>query len=335
MSTPSWLGLRVALLVIVGALSACETVPSTPPADGSVDLPGVDLAIDTGVDAAAPDVEIVSDQAAPDIEPDQSLGGEIMALTYNVAGLPFGVSKSDPDKNTPLISPLLNPYDLVLMQEDFSYTKQLSSAANHPYKTTPAVPPAGKLVNDGLTMFSNFPFSNFNRQMWIKCFGIIDHGSDCLSAKGFSVAEVELAKGVTVDVYNLHMDAGSDVPDYDARVAQVDQLLKEIASRSAGRAVIVAGDTNLKFNKPGIDNEGLLDKLLKSGGLTDACRALSCAEDGRIDRIFYRSSSQLELEALSWAVDSGFVDKDGKDLSDHKAVGVRISWKVVAPGGSG
>lgn len=252
---------------------------------------------------------------------------EIMTLTYNVAGLPFGVSKSDPEKNTPLISPLLNSYDLVLIQEDFSYTTQLSSEADHPYKTTPAVPPTGTFVNDGLTMFSNFPFSDLERHKWVECYGHGDHGSDCLSAKGFSVAEVELSQGVTVEVYNLHMDAGSDVPDYEARVAQVDQLLQEIASRSSDRAVIIAGDTNLNFDKPGIDNKGLLDTLLAGGGLTDACRALSCAEPGRIDRIFYRSSERLEIEALSWAVDESFVDAEGNSLSDHNAVAVRLSWK--------
>src|SRR5690606_27992207 len=39
--------------------------------------------------------------------------GTFDALTYNVAGLPVGLSSSQPDINTPYISPLLNAYDLV------------------------------------------------------------------------------------------------------------------------------------------------------------------------------------------------------------------------------
>lgn len=45
--------------------------------------------------------------------------GTFTTLTYNVAGLPEGLSGSNPSVNTPLISPLLNAYDLVLVQEDW------------------------------------------------------------------------------------------------------------------------------------------------------------------------------------------------------------------------
>jgi hypothetical protein len=255
-----------------------------------------------------------------------------MALTYNIAGLPWGLSKSDPEKNTPQISPLLNPFDLVLMQEDFAYTQKLASKANHPYKSKPGLP-QGAVLNDGLTLFSSFLFQNLTRHKWFSCFGIFDNKNDCLAAKGFSVAEVELSKGVWVDVYNLHMDAGQTTGDFNARAAQVVQLLLELSVRSKGRAVIVVGDTNLKFGKT-VDNEGLFETLLKQGGLTDACRALSCGDD-RIDRIMYRGSATLELNALSWAVDTTFVDKDGKNLSDHEAVAVKLGWTVKSVGDGG
>jgi hypothetical protein len=41
--------------------------------------------------------------------------GTFEALTYNVAGLPQGLSSSNPAEFTPQISPLLNSYDLVLV----------------------------------------------------------------------------------------------------------------------------------------------------------------------------------------------------------------------------
>ena len=58
--------------------------------------------------------------------------GEFLALTYNVAGLPEPLSGSQPSVNIPQISPLLNSYDLVLVQEDFWYHNELKAQINHP-----------------------------------------------------------------------------------------------------------------------------------------------------------------------------------------------------------
>lgn len=314
--------------VVLALLCACQSEPTGGPPDSATDvsLDRPRIPDHPGAEGATPDLQ------PPDLGPDAGQAGEIRALTYNVAGLPFGLSKSDPDANTPLISPLLNPFDLALIQEDFSYTTQLSSAATHPFKSSPG-PPSGAILNDGLTLFSRLPFKNLARHKWTQCYGMLDHGSDCLAAKGFSVADLELAPGLVVHVYNLHMDAGQDPLDHSARAAQVDQLLAEIATRSSGAAVIVGGDTNLKLSAA-VDNQGLLDKLLTQGGLTDACQALGCG-DPRIDRIFYRSSATIELQALSWTVDPGFVDSQGQPLSDHEAVAVRIRWAVRGPAADG
>ena len=256
------------VLVLLCACQSESPRPADATADASLDHPWIPD--HPGAEAATLDLP------PPDLAPDAGQAGEISALTYNVAGLPFGLSKSDPDKNTPLISPLLNPFDLVLIQEDFSYTTQLSSAATHPFKSSPG-PPSGAILNDGLTLFSRLSFTNLARHKWTQCYGMLDHGSDCLAAKGFSVADLELAPGLVVHVYNLHMDAGQDAQDHSARAAQ---LLAELATRSVGAAVIVGGDTNLK-RSAAVDNQGLLDKLLSQGGLTDACQALGCGDPHR------------------------------------------------------
>jgi hypothetical protein len=44
----------------------------------------------------------------------------LRVVTYNVAGLPEGVSRSSPVANLPLIGEGLNRYDLALIQEDFA-----------------------------------------------------------------------------------------------------------------------------------------------------------------------------------------------------------------------
>jgi hypothetical protein len=292
---------------------------------------------DASSDATAPDAT-APDAIAPDGVPtdlfysDGQTAGQLTVLSYNIAGLPFGMSQSDPYKNTPLISPLLNTYALVLMQEDFAFTTQLSSKALHPFKSTPGTAALGTFMNDGLTRFADYKFTGHTRIKWKDCNGVFDQANDCLASKGFSVGVTLLAPGVTVDVYNLHMDAGNASGDLTARAKQVDQLLAEIATRSAGQAIIVAGDTNIKPAK-NTQNKTMLAKLLTQAKLTDACVHLSCGEADRIDRVMYRSSAALQLEAKTWKVDTTFVDSAGKDLSDHEAVGVLMSWKVLAPGG--
>ena len=54
---------------------------------------------------------------------------EFLLLTYNVAGLPEGISSSHPRTNIPQISPMLNEFGIVLVQEDFSYHDLLVSEA--------------------------------------------------------------------------------------------------------------------------------------------------------------------------------------------------------------
>lgn len=47
--------------------------------------------------------------------------GVLDVLTYNVAGLPEGLSSGTPATNTALLAPKLAPYGLVNVQEDFNY----------------------------------------------------------------------------------------------------------------------------------------------------------------------------------------------------------------------
>jgi len=173
-----------------------------------------------------------------------SASGSFGALSYNVAGLPQGLSGGNPIVNIPKISPLLGGYELVLVQEDFAHHDALAADAEHPHQSeSNSQGPIN--YGDGLNRFSDTPFVDFDRFAWEACNGWIDQSNDCLTDKGFSVGRHELAPGLVIDVYNLHMDAGGSDGDHDAREAQTQQLLAEIAARSTGVAVLVAGDTNM------------------------------------------------------------------------------------------
>lgn len=249
--------------------------------------------------------------------------GTLRVLTYNVAGLPQFLSGSSPATNTSQISAKLNTYDLVLAQEDFTYHIDLARDALHPFQSSPQQQYV-TLMHDGLSRFSQSPFVDFTRVQWSVCYGLFSSGADCLASKGFSVARHTIALGVEIDVYNLHADASSDQGDIDARIVQFAQLSTFIQTYSAGRAVIIAGDTNLKGAKRPRDEQTLLD-FMGATNVQDSARTLGAPED--IDRIFYRSTAAVVLIPLLWREADEFVDSNGNDLSDHEANNVDFEWR--------
>lgn len=312
--------LRLAPLALLAALAAC---PLGCAASGDAHDPVGSEAQEAAPPRSkesAPSPSATTDDPAPPAPPAPSGPVSFRLLTYNVAGLPQGLSKSEPLVNTPQISPKLNPFDLVVVQEDFSYHDALVSQATHPHKSTPMT---GSSLGDGLNTLSRLPFSDFSRTKWEKCNGFTDQSNDCLTPKGFTRFVLDLGGGRSLDFYDVHFDAGGSDADVATRAEQAAQLAVAITQGSAGRAVIVAGDTNMRTDtRPG--DEATLTKLLADASLEDACRKLGCAEPGRIDRIMVRSSAALTVTAKSWAVETSFVDAEGNPLSDHEPVSVTI-----------
>lgn len=249
--------------------------------------------------------------------------GTFELLTYNVAGLPEGLSRSRPLANLPLIGKLLDKYDIALVQEDFAYPELLRRALGHAH-ATPAFVRGDRLdFGDGLSAFARLPFDGFQRVKWASCHGVLDSFYDCLTPKGFSVARQTLAAGVHVQVFNLHMDAGWSPGDRAARVGQVEQLIEAV--RGLGDdAVIVAGDTNIVP-----DERDLYERLLTEAGLSDACLEVGCNEPWRIDRVLFKSAPTLRIGAKRWRIAPEFVDAEGRPLSDHLPVAVKFEWRTL------
>ncbi|MFJ2904020.1 jacalin-like lectin [Streptomyces sp. NPDC087212] len=263
--------------------------------------------------------------------------GTFNVLTYNVAGLPEGLSSSHPATNTPLISPKLAPYDIVNVQEDFNYHAALYAGDHHPYRTATS---GGAAFGDGLNTLSSYPFDDFERVKWNDC-----TGTNCLTPKGFSLARLRLAEGVYVDLYNAHPNADDSDDALAARRANIAQLSAFIQANSAGNAVIVMGDTNTRYTRAG-DN---IRTLVRDNGLTDAwvelikggteptqgADALLCPTTAPtndcevVDKVFYRGSKLVSLDATryddEWAA---FLDSAGGNLSDHFPHTVDFSYTV-------
>ncbi|MEX2160263.1 MAG: endonuclease/exonuclease/phosphatase family protein [Dehalococcoidia bacterium] len=250
--------------------------------------------------------------------------GEFTTLSYNVGGLPQEVSQINPKDHIPLISPLINDYDIVLTQEDWdwwlpaldeidfaNYHTRLRAQTDFPYQSEqhPGNEAVGLdieterpllMVGDGLGILSRFPFDEFRRVPWAAC-GVA--AADCLAMKGFGMARVELADGVTVDVYTLHAEAGSEDDDNTARAEGFADLAAYIEQNSVGRAIILGGDMNLHTDATDQDHPedlGVWQTFLQRTGLTDVCDALQCADPTRIDKFAFRSSDAITLEPQTW-----------------------------------
>jgi exonuclease III len=279
--------------------------------------------------------------------------GDFSLLTYNVAGLPAALNTTpNPELRMPQISKLINDYDVVLVQEDwFSavtlefngmsyavYHNLLAADDHHPFKSDPQPLPLGlnsarssALVSDGLNEFSNFPFGDMTHVAWTTCNGMngdpAQGEADCLAFKGFDVATHSLANGVDVDIYDLHGEAADTAQDLADRALDFQELATFINQHSVGRAIILAGDTNLRAAEAQV-----WTTFLTSTGLTDTCSVLDCGADAtRLDRATFRNSDQLTLTPVSRQFEaSKFVDSAGMALSDHDPLTVRFHWEVAA-----
>ncbi|SJX63628.1 uncharacterized protein SRS1_14380 [Sporisorium reilianum f. sp. reilianum] len=271
--------------------------------------------------------------------------GSLTAVTMNVAGLPAilnGNGEGDKQANSVAIGKKFVEYnyDVINVQEDFNYHAYIYNNDNHPYRTPTS---GGVPFGSGLNTLSTIAFTNLDRVKWSKC--NLNEG-DCLTPKGYTVVTLQLPTGGEVDVYNLHMDAGSDDGDSAARTSNFAQVAQAIASRSdaAGRAVIVMGDTNSRYTRP---KDGLVPFLAetkltdtwvelvrggKAPASTDA--ALLCADPiptttdcEVVDKVLYKNSSTVTLRPSDWQyLGTQFTDSQGKPLSDHTPILVKFAY---------
>lgn len=264
-------------------------------------------------------------------------------LSLNVAGLPAILSSGDPAVNTVKISPLLNNFDIISVQEDFAYHDELVSELSGDYYQTEH---SGNVpFGDGMNIFSRFGIYNDKRVEWEDRYGLIENGADQLTPKGILYTAIEIAPGYFIDVYDIHTDADCDEDSLAARRSNMNQLAAMIQEYSTGRAVIVIGDTNSRYTREGDNFE---TAVLETCGLTDPWiefkRNGDVPADGDalsdwgnlnsgnhevVDKIWYRSGASVELTALSYdLLDTMFTDENGEQLSDHFPITATFSYTL-------
>ncbi|MFI0960070.1 jacalin-like lectin [Streptomyces sp. NPDC021080] len=270
--------------------------------------------------------------------------GTFSVLTYNVAGLPDGISSAPTPRQsaTTAIGGLIAPYDIVHVEEDFNYHAALYAADTaHTYRTPTS---GGAGIGSGLNTLSKISYDtdDFERVGWNSC--QIDSG-DCLTPKGFTFMRERLADGVYVDFYNVHTNAGTNDGDLASRADNLSQLTAFINTHSAGNAVVVMGDTNTRYTRSG----DTIAEFAAANGLTDAwvrlvrggtppakgSDALVCDQSGTtvpdtcevVDKILYRGSKLVSLDATGYHDEhTRFLTSDGLMLSDHDPITASFAW---------
>lgn len=255
--------------------------------------------------------------------------GELRVLTYNVAGLPDGLSSAEGDllDRMPAIAAMLGDYDIVGIQEDFDPTAHaaLTEGTGHAEVTWFSDKlDDTRVYGAGLAQLVPVATDAVYEQHYSVCNGVTDGASDCLASKGFHATSSTLG-GATLDIYNTHHEAGGGEDDLAARSAQVDELIAGIGDRSAGHAVLVLGDFNL--HPDDLEDQEPLSRY-DAAGLPRGCDLVGCAEPNHIDQIRVRSGDALQLEVLDWSRETRFVNAEGVDLSDHPAIAVTLAWSV-------
>ncbi len=263
----------------------------------------------------------------------------LKAVNFNVAGLPFAaLTGTDVAGNQRYAAKYLsnNNFDIVAVQEDFGYHKNLvSGMSGFGYMTnhTGSVP-----GGDGLNIFTkNMPIYNETRVAWNEASGILTDGSDELTPKGFVYTVIDIGNGIYVDFYNLHADAYGGRGSVKARTNQYKQLAEFIKARCAenDRPVIVTGDFNYHIHTHE-DDGSLYKTLYLECGLKDAWMEYHNNGDyfnlykwhisglpawgnwDSVERFMYKSGGGVDVVVSDFRY-TEVCDDSGKVISDHNS----------------
>ncbi len=264
---------------------------------------------------------------------------EFSVVTYNVQARPWF---DDSNYKFTHISPLLNPFDLVSIQECFKDYERLWDGTTHPVRIYHSrLKSPWKVVGSGLGILGRFPLEGVEAEN----FEIVGDRQNWPASKGLLLARFRVG-GMPLDFYATHMEAGKKADAMWSRREQAEQLVRFVRRHSPpGHAVIFAGDFNMrpvredKGETPlegyragaetlvfdAMTREQVFDAVRMELALKSAVEELAGPVYNGVDHVLYRSGDGLRLTALDYRHDDpAFYGADGKPLSDHEPLIVQF-----------
>lgn len=275
---------------------------------------------------------------------DVAEGEKINLLSYNIHGL-FRFAASDhPVERMPTIGWLSRAYDVMLYQEDFEYHRDLvrqldahadftgNGVGGSPWRILAKAlavpitmwiphfsPPYGSGVST--TVGRRFEVAETSTHIYEACDGWLGSNFDCWASKGYLRVRLRLTNGGEVDIYNTHLESGSDKGSTKARRDQLEELASDVERLSPTQAVIIGGDLNLSYLRPG-DRKSMnmfRDRLR----LIDSGAGPELEFWRERDFVVYRDGTDTKLQVIGSGEATEFV-KDRRALSDHAALRVEF-----------
>jgi len=276
----------------------------------------------------------------PPSAPSPEVSQTISVLSYNVHGIFPLIAKDSPRERMPTIGWLARGYDVVLFQEDFEFHHLLRLQLEHHTGFTGngmgwdprrvavkalllplslAIPSFSPPYGAGLSTFVRDDIArpdDAGRKAYGLCHGWFGANGDCWARKGFLRVAMDTIGG-RVDVYNTHLEAGPSRKSVKVRKAQLEKLAEAIEKRSGHHAVIVAGDFNISFNRPG--DAVIMRRFRQRLGLEDSAAGPILPSWRERDYILYRSGPSIALGVEHSGEAMEFVS-ERRALSDHAAL---------------
>lgn len=257
--------------------------------------------------------------------------------------------------------------DLLALSEDFNFFQEINGAAPSYATMTqreriPTEVGVGDLNNslfpfdtDGLNLMykNNLTVSSESMTAWNEHYSpttnyvVIDvpdqNGADGMIDKGFRFYQVQMAPGVVVDVYILHMDAETDPGDNAARASQIDQLMAAVNANDNGNPIIIMGDTNCRYTRDPLESTiiaaGFSDPWIdlerdgvypQMGDESLIVGDLGYQKGEVVDKVFYKDGTNVKLDATKYFVDAEGYTNEGGLLGDHPPVIVTFEYSFTS-----
>ncbi|MDP1688671.1 MAG: hypothetical protein Q8L47_00890 [bacterium] len=247
---------------------------------------------------------------------------EFSIISYNTHGLPSFITHDDTPARLKAINPYLVKYDVVLIQENFSYPDLLTRNSNSIFFGNPSrfsflqyiLKPICGSCGSGLVVINNkidaTTLDTGHRSFGNICTGWFLDSYNCFVTKGFMFVHLLFRSGENIYVYNLHLNSGGNNLAHKVRINQLDILIRDINQRvRSENGLIIGGD----FNERPEDLKWFLDSLKLKNSFEINARSQEYHK--YIDNLFYRSGSRTIITPLA-----GGDAKEIPNLSDHRPI---------------